>query len=125
MEMQHVPVVLHYRGGMTESVQVDGRMTPTAESLRVVDESGKPAEVLLASLKAIFFLRTIPPEGGERPAEGSLLSVEFQDGEVIRGTSSEYVPDRVGFFLYPLDRSKTDRVFVVNTAVASIEVETF
>ena len=27
-----------------------------------------------------------------------------------------------GFFLFPLDRSKNDRIFVVNSAIVSIEV---
>ncbi|MGZ8869391.1 MAG: DUF6982 domain-containing protein, partial [Thermoanaerobaculia bacterium] len=48
--------------------------------------------------------------------------VEFADGEVIRGTA-HYNPERNGFFLFPADRSKNDRIFVVNSAIVSIEVE--
>ena len=44
------------------------------------------------------------------------------DGEVIRGVA-QYNPERNGFFLFPLDRSKNDRIFVVNSAIVSIEVE--
>ena len=34
-----------------------------------------------------------------------------------------YNPERNGFYLFPLDRSKNDRIFVVNSAISSIEVE--
>ena len=46
----------------------------------------------------------------------------WADGEVIRG-KAHYNPERNGFFLFPADRSKNERVFVVNSAIASIEVE--
>src|SRR5437870_12934204 len=55
-------------------------------------------------------------------ATGSTISVEFADGEVIRGVA-HYNPERNGFFLFPHDRSKNDRIFVVNSAIVSIEVE--
>jgi hypothetical protein len=50
------------------------------------------------------------------------IAVEFQDGEVIRG-AAHYNPERNGFYLFPDDRSKNDRIFVVNSAIVSIEVE--
>ena len=56
------------------------------------------------------------------PAAGSTIAVEFADGEVIRGVA-HYNPERNGFFLFPHDRSKNDRIFVVNSAIVSIEVE--
>jgi len=40
----------------------------------------------------------------------------------MRGVA-QYNPERNGFFLFPLDRSKNDRIFVVNSAIVSIEVE--
>lgn len=50
------------------------------------------------------------------------INVEFSDGEVIRGVA-QYNPEKNGFLLFPHDRSKNDRVFVVNSAIVSIEVE--
>jgi hypothetical protein len=49
------------------------------------------------------------------------IAVEFNDGEVIRGVA-HYNPERNGFFLFPEDRSKNDRIFVVNSAIVSIDV---
>jgi hypothetical protein len=72
-------------------------------------------------MKAVFFPRTVPEEALE-PAAGSVVTVEFNDGEVIRGVA-QLNPEKKGFFLFPLDRSKNDRIFVVTSAITSIEVE--
>lgn len=125
MAVTSVPAVLHYQGGTTESVQVSSDFESARGTIRIVGAAGSESDVRLSELKAVFFIRTRPVVDGEAPAEGKLLSVEFRDGEVIRGVSSEYTPELSGFFLYPLDRSKNDRVFVVNSAIASIEVEKF
>jgi hypothetical protein len=71
-------------------------------------------------LKAVFFPKAHEDEELE-VAAGLQIAIEFNDGEVIRGTA-HYNPERNGFFLFPLDRSKNDRIFVVNSAIVSIEV---
>lgn len=111
-------VVLRYRDGKTQRTRlVDTDLQ--REIFKVADESGSPAEVPFSLLKAVFYPRE------EKPTEaggGSQLLVEFADGEIIRGFA-HYNPERNGFFLFPLDRSKSDRIFVVNSAIMSIEVE--
>jgi len=112
-------VVLRYRDGSTKRATL---MRADLEREVVnIDEDGAAAEVPFGSLKAVFFPQPDPdrPPG---PVEGSQLAVEFADGEVIRGIA-HYNPERNGFFLYPHDRSKNDRIFVVNSAIMSIEVE--
>lgn len=114
-------VVLRYRDGRTERVAM-GPIDPAQQVVSVTREDGQSAEVPFAELKAVFF-----PKAGKtgQPVEepvGSALAVEFSDGEVIRGVA-HYNPERNGFFLFPSDRSKNDRIFVVNSAIASIEVE--
>jgi hypothetical protein len=113
-------VVLRYRDGKTQRATLIKADTER-EVFKVTEENGGTAEVPFRNLKAIFFPQTAPDKQPE-PAEGSQLAVEFADGEVIRGTA-HYNPERNGFFLYPLDRSKNDRIFVVNSAISSIEVE--
>jgi hypothetical protein len=110
--------VLRYRDGKTERVMM-GPIDPAHQVLSVTREDGKPAEVPFAQLKAVFFPALGQPL--EEPS-GSAIAVEFSDGEVIRGVA-HYNPERNGFFLFPSDRSKNDRIFVVNSAIASIEVE--
>lgn len=113
-------VVLRYRDGRTERAALDP-IDATREVLTVRRDDGQSAEVPFSALKAVFFPRlSIADEPG--PASGSQIAVEFNDGEVIRG-QAQYNPERNGFFLYPADRSKNDRIFVVNSAIVSIEVE--
>jgi hypothetical protein len=111
--------VLRYRDGKTERVTLRDADTEQ-EVFRVTRDDGEAVDVPFANLKAVFFPRVsdVEPEGGA----GMTIAVEFADGEVIRGTA-QYNPERNGFFLYPLDRSKNDKVFVVNSAIVSIEVE--
>jgi len=112
-------VVLRYRDGRTErstliETDVDQQI------VRVKRDDGSNDEVPFSTLKALFFPRPSDAEL-EAPA-GSTIAVEFADGEIIRGVA-QYNPERNGFFLFPLDRSKNDRIFVVNSAIVSIEVE--
>jgi Family of unknown function (DUF6982) len=114
-------VVLRYRDGRTERaahVETD----VDQQIVRVIRDDGATDEVPFSTLKALFFPpRDAPEETLEEPA-GSTIAVEFADGETIRGVA-QYNPERNGFFLFPLDRSKSDRIFVVNSAIVSIEVE--
>lgn len=113
-------VVLRFRDGRTERVTLEP-IDPSREVLLVHRDGGGADEVPFSELKAVFFPRVGPDEAQE-PASGMQIAVEFTDGEVIRGTA-QYNPERNGFFLYPADRSKNDRIFVVNSAIVSIEVE--
>jgi hypothetical protein len=112
-------VVLRYRDGRTERVTLEP-IDPSSGVLQV-RRDGEAGEVPFADLKAVFFPR-LDPDGEVEPASGMQLAIEFNDGEVIRGTA-QYNPERNGFFLFPGDRSKNDRIFVVNSAIVSIEVE--
>jgi len=112
-------VVLRFRDGRTERVDL-APIDHSRQVFTVTHDDGKAAEVPYAELKAIFFPKQdgVPAEA----ASGSTIAVEFSDGEVIRGVA-HYNPERNGFFLFPLDRTKNDRIFVVNSAIVSIEVE--
>jgi hypothetical protein len=113
-------VVLRFRDGRTERATLDP-IDPTREVLTTHQDDGERVEVPFSALKAVFFPRIVPDEELE-PANGMQLAIEFNDGEVIRGIA-HYNPERNGFFLFPQDRSKNDRIFVVNSAIVSIEVE--
>ena len=113
-------VVLRYRDGRTERVSL-APIDQSRESFAVTYENGESGDVPYSTVKAVFFPRA-NPEGPLEEQSGSMLAVEFSDGEVIRGVA-HYNPERTGFFLYPTDRTKNDRIFVVNSAIVSIEVE--
>ena len=113
-------VVLRYRDGRTERAALEP-IDPTREVLIVRHDDGTSGEVPFSDLKAVFYPRTAPDDALE-PASGMQISVEFNDGEVIHGIA-HYNPERNGFFLFPDDRTKNDRIFVVNSAIVAIEVE--
>lgn len=113
-------VVLRYRDGRTERVPLI-ETDVERQVVRVRRDDGATDDLPFSILKAIFFPRLVADDALE-PAAGSTIAVEFADGEVIRGVA-HYNPERNGFFLFPLDRSKNDRIFVVNSAIVSIEVE--
>ncbi|HEY6138479.1 MAG TPA: hypothetical protein VI670_12010 [Thermoanaerobaculia bacterium] len=112
-------VVLRYRDGRTERATLAA--VDADRQLFTVDRNGASDDVPFGEMKAVFFPRTAPEEMLE-PATGSTIAVEFADGEVIRGTA-HYNPEKSGFYLYPDDRSKNERIFVVSSAIVSIEVE--
>lgn len=113
-------VVLRYRGGQTERVTLT---SIDADRERVeVRRDGAAGEVAFAELKAIFFPRDQSTAASEAGEAVSTIAVEFADGELIRGVA-HYNPIKNSFFLFPLDRSKNDKIFVVNSAIVSIEVE--
>jgi hypothetical protein len=114
-------VVLRYRDGRTERASLEP-IDATQELLRVRRDDGSETEVPFSQLKAVFFPLAEAAQPRHVTANGSTIAVEFSDGEVIRGVAN-YNPERNGFFLYPHDRSKNDRIFVVNSAIVSIEVE--
>jgi hypothetical protein len=113
-------VVLRYRSGHTERATLDA-IDLDAKLFRVKHEDGEEGDVPFDDIKAVFYPRSVPEEELE-PAAGSQIAVEFADGEIIRGIA-HYNPERNGFVLFPLDRSRNDRIFIVNAAIVSIEVE--
>ena len=113
-------IVLRYRDGRTERAEM-GQIDSGQQSLSVRRDDGAVGEVPFTQLKAVFFPRPAEPVELEQ-ATGSQIAVEFVDGEVIRGLA-HYNPSHAGFFLFPLDRSKNERIFVVSSAISSIEVE--
>ena len=112
-------VVLRFRDGRTERVTLDP-IDASREMLTVHHDEGDSTEVPFSELKAVFFPQVRDGHPVE-PAAGLHIAVEFNDGEIIQGMA-HYNPERNGFFLFPQDRSKNDRIFVVNSAIASIEV---
>jgi hypothetical protein len=117
-----MPVVLRFRSGRTERVSLVDIDSETQQVIAV--GAGQQDEaVSFDDLKAVFFHHA--PQGPEIDSSpATTLAVEFSDGEVIRGRA-HYNPERNGFFLFPLDRSKNDKVFVVSSAISSIEVESY
>ncbi|MDA3936722.1 MAG: hypothetical protein PF636_07675 [Actinomycetota bacterium] len=81
-------------------------------------------------LKALFFVKDFDGDPGytenkeidpSNPPAGRPIKVEFQDGEVLVGTTTGYQPSRPGFFLVPLDPdSNNERCYVVAAATQEV-----
>jgi hypothetical protein len=120
----------------------DGRMLkgfttdflPSRDRFHIVTENSppgvKPAEVVLAELKALFFVKSFKgnPEH-EEPSEfpedkavvGRRIRVIFKDGEILAGTTQGFDRSRPGFFVTPVDsRSNNERCFVVTAATDKV-----
>jgi|SRR5688572_22198358 len=123
MADNHVPVVLRFRDGRTERRAMTPEFDVENQTVHVVRDDNSVEQIPFTDLKAVFFPRDHGMVEPDPAPEGSVLAVEFADGEIIRGSAPEYLPQRNGFFLYPLERSKNEKVFVVNSAIISIDVE--
>lgn len=119
------PAVLRYRNGQTEQCSTAAEIAADIAEIAVDRGAEELEQVPLSMLKAIFFLREprAEEEPEATPPTGSSVAVEFADGETMRGMAVAYNPAATGFFLVPEDRSKIDVIYVVSSALISIDVE--
>ena len=98
--------------------------------LAIQGAPGKPVEIDVSALKALFFVRSwtgdprrVDDNSFERAAgQGRRVIVTFHDDEKLAGFTVGYAADKPGFFVVPADRaSNNTRVFVVNAAVKKLE----
>jgi hypothetical protein len=131
-KMEPIKVVVRY---------VDGRVVkgttqdffPNKDRFHLLSDttvSEEPAEVLIRDLKAVFFVKDFGGNPGynERKeynngdkAQGRKVEILFVDGEKLVGSTLGYDPNRLGFFLFPVDpESNNMRVFAVTAAVQNV-----
>jgi hypothetical protein len=92
----------------------------------------KPIEIYTNNLKALFFVKDFLGNSNyinrnefdpRYPTIGLKIRVEFKDGEVLVGSSTEYKPGRLGFFLLPADRNTNNELcYVVLDATKEIRI---
>ena len=124
-------VVLRFRDGRTQRVQLTGSFSPNDFEITVETETDELLDIQVTDLKAIFFLKDPRQRSAElamsasREMPGTALArVEFFDGEIIRGRVQHYSVADAGFFLYPTAaESNNDRIFVVATALNTVAIE--
>lgn len=89
-----------------------------------------PLEIRTSQLKALFFVKDLAGDpryveskefDPSRPPAGRRIRVEFEDGEVLVGTTTGYQAGRPGFFLEPADTgSNNERCYVVVAATRDV-----
>lgn len=92
--------------------------------------------VRLEQLKALFFVRSlsgnparhekrIPDPDDPRTRASTIVTVVFEDGEVVTGMMIRYPPIEPFFFMVPVDRESNNiRILVNRAAVAVMEAVT-
>lgn len=90
-------------------------------------------DIRLKDLKAVFFvkdftgysdykkIRTFEGYEWNTPTERPVI-VHFQDGERLYGTTYSYNPNKIGFFVYPIDKNDNSiRIFIILDATEKVE----
>ena len=124
-------IVARYRDGRTvKGASLD--MDPGRPSCHVRTPEGKTIEVQLKDLRALFFVRSLEgdsthdenrmPDPQDPRSRGSkLVTLTFEDGEVMVGLTIRYPPNRPFFYILPVDpKSNNIRTLVNRDAVASM-----
>ena len=112
--------------------------TPLREKFHLISEQeedkGNIYEIRCSDLKAVFFVKSLSGDKDyiekkdfgdvdTTALRGLKVSVEFPDGEVIRGTSFGYSKNRKGFFIVPVDPdSNNERIYVVANILREVRV---
>jgi len=135
VEIEPVKVIARYvNGKVLKGYTLD--FSPNKQIFRIspsIDEhSQESLKIHMLDLKAVFFVRDFAgnplyneqkhfPQ--DKQVLGQKIEVTFMDGEVLVGTTVGYAPQRLGFFLFPVDRKSNNlRVFVISAAVRKMRV---
>jgi len=86
-------------------------------------------KVPLKDVKAVFFVKDFAGNAAygesqlmETRGPGRSLEITFADGEKVRGRTMGYNPQKIGFFVIPIDPgSNNARIFVVNRNTRQIK----
>lgn len=123
-------VIAHYADGrLLKGSTLD--FHPSRETFHVRADDGATHEVSLITLKAVFFVRELKgnPDYAERKGffsrhvHGKKIMVEFEDGEVLFGTTLSYSTRGYGFFVFPGDpHCNNTKVFIVHSATRRVKM---
>ena len=125
-------VVLRYRDGHALRCNLTRDFSPQDQMLEAETAEGDSVRVGVGDLKAVFFLKRQARRDAElhlgRSADegrgGAVATVEFMDGEVVRGRMESYSVADSGFFLYPVSvESNNERIFVVAQSLRTLSIE--
>jgi hypothetical protein len=134
-QIEPVKVIAHYvNGKVLKGYTRD--FSPDKQIFRISPSIDKPSKegtkIQMLDLKALFFVRDfvgnpLYNEQKHFPQDkqflGRKIELTFKDDEVLVGTTVRYAPQRLGFFLFPVDpKSNNFRVFVISAAVRKIRV---
>ncbi|RPH47592.1 MAG: hypothetical protein EHM85_19475 [Desulfobacteraceae bacterium] len=130
--IQNKIVVRYQDGKILKGQTSDFLPTKPAFHLSLIDApfGSSTIEVKVSEVKAVFFVKDFAGNreykevqgfSASKSAGGRKITVSFQDGETLIGTTQGYDPKRTGFFIVPADAdSNNDRCFVVQSSVQNV-----
>jgi hypothetical protein len=124
-------VVRYLDGRVVKGHTLDFSSTKEGFHLISGDRAAGSHEVRFNQIKAVFFVKDFIGNreyderkefDGSQKVMGKKMQVTFLDGEVLTGIAEVYMPNRVGFMLFPPDpKANTEKVFVVNNSVREVK----
>ena len=101
---------------------------PDERILNVKVINGGIEKIDITELKAIFFVKDLKGDESHKKQYkdvdlwgGQKVKVEFTDGEVIMGYSSNLSTGKYGFFITPADnKGNNEKIFIIKSATKSI-----
>ncbi|MEW6324137.1 MAG: hypothetical protein AB1515_01995 [Nitrospirota bacterium] len=90
--------------------------------LHQADDEATSREIAFGGVKMITFLRdpAQPKRSLGFPPTARLVTVRFQDGEVIRGITQSYGGARLGLFLIPTALEEAERIYIPVSAIREV-----
>jgi hypothetical protein len=131
--MQGTLIVAHRTNGTIEKgTSLDVDIKHPACHLR--RETGEVIEILLADVKALFFVKSLagestrheskePHVGDSRLVGARRVRVVFADGEEVVGLMNRYPPITPFFFMLPIDAQSNNIRILINGAAVKAMVE--
>ena len=122
-------VVLHFNTGIIQKGTTDD-FFPNKDMFHFREnDRGEIREIRLGDLKAVYFVKNFDGDPNYQERDdvarvgfGKKIRVNFKDGETQVGYTQGFSPDRIGFFVFPVDpASNNDRVFVVKSATDKVQ----
>jgi hypothetical protein len=85
----------------------------------------------MKDLKAVFFVKDFAGNrdnnettSADGVKHGRKITITFQDGEDLSGATEAYSPQKLGFFMFPLNPNGNNlRIFVVNKNVRALKMK--
>lgn len=121
--MSNTVVARFADGRLLKGTSLD--VDPNRPTFHVRGDDGVMSQVVMAELKALFFVRSFDGDSGHvegqeiapvdpRLRGSRLIEVTFKDGEKIVGLCTRYPPNRPFFFLVPVDSASNNLRILIN-----------
>lgn len=117
--MDNLVIAKYQDGRMLKGRTLD--IGPNKNEFHLTTLEGEQKWVNLRELKSVFFVKAL--EGGsarnragttDRPKHGRKITIEFEDGEQLVGTSFDHRITKDFFFVFPVDENDNNERILIN-----------